>query len=72
MENGFSDLAYLFKEMDDLLKRTRSDIPEDFFKVFSDYVYHSNKILKEMEVEYAKLIETWDCSVCELHGLPRK
>jgi hypothetical protein len=72
MENGFSDLAYLLNEMKDLLSRTRAYIPEDFFKVFTDLVYHSNKTLKEMEVEYAKLIETWDCSVCELHGLPRK
>lgn len=62
MENfkiNFDDLKYLASEMQDTLIRNKRDIPEDFYKVYSDLLYHSNTILKEMEKIYEQFIEAW-------------
>lgn len=69
MKESFDDLQYLLEEMRDLLNRTKRDIPEDFYKVYSDLVYHSFRTLNETEVKYAKLAKTWDRCLCELQRL---
>ena len=58
-KNNFDDLKYLASEMQDTLIRNKRDIPEDFYKVYSDLLYHSNIILKEMEKIYEQFIEAW-------------
>ena len=66
IKNSFEDLFYLTNELKDTLVRTRRDIPEDFYKVFLDLVYHTNRTLKEMESDYDKFIETWHDSLCKV------
>jgi hypothetical protein len=61
-KNNCEDLKYLASELQTTLYKIKSDIPEDFFKVLLDLIYHTNTIIKEMENEYEQFIETWDNS----------
>ena len=61
-EYSCDDLKYLASEMQDVLIRNRKDIPENFYKVMIDLIYHTKNTLKEMEKEYEQFIETWDDS----------
>lgn len=58
------DLLYLFSEMNTVLTKFKSDIPEDIHKILKDLVYHSTNSVKELEVLYGRLNETRDDSVC--------
>lgn len=69
MENfkeKFEDLKYLASEMQDVIGRNRSDIPENCYKILLDLLYHNKNIIKEMEKEYEQFIETWNDSDSEL------
>lgn len=61
-ECSCDDLKYLASEMQDVLIRNRKDIPENFYKVMMDLIYHTKNTVKEMEKEYEQFIETWDDS----------
>lgn len=61
-EYSCDDLKYLASEMQDVLSRNRKDIPENFYKVMIDLIYHTKNTVKEMEKEYEQFIETWDDS----------
>jgi hypothetical protein len=61
-EYSCDDLKYLASEMQDVLIRNRKDIPENFYKVMIDLIYHTKNTVKEMEKEYEQFIETWDDS----------
>ena len=67
MENfecSCDDLKYLASEMQDVLIRNRKDIPENFYKVMVDLIYHTKITVKEMEKEYEQFIKTWNDSDC--------
>lgn len=64
IKRDLEDLQYLADEIISVLRKNRSDVPEDLFKIISDLVYHTKRTLKEMEIKNEKFNETRNDSLC--------
>lgn len=66
-KSTLEDELYLTQEMQDLIKRFKPELPEEFIRIASDLIYHMNNSIKESEICYEQYKnETRDCSSCSL------
>lgn len=51
-KSTLEDEMYLTQEMQDLLKRFKDELPDEYIRICSDLIYHLNTSIKESEEMY--------------------
>jgi CDP-glycerol glycerophosphotransferase (TagB/SpsB family) len=66
-KSTLEDEMYLTQEMQDLLKRFKDELPDEYIRICSDLIYHLNNSIKESEEMYEQYNnETRDSSPSSL------